>query len=375
MPIKQIKFASPSNDSAESEESDVSSLGANPLTKCTGITGEFHNMLVDEDLQSCVKRPNELLGRDDVFVENAEPRKKRVRLSSPVKFQLNSSSDDEITFNPKTYFNSDTIITQASFNRVSFNANNKVCPPITTSNNTSPSTSNQGCLPSTSPFTSPNPHLSNSGNCNISGVIHLADTTKMSIPNSEDESSLPLNDDLDIKISPPQKPLDSIDALSPVTRSVTPVTNNYFSPMFLSPDNGTHAADFDKSTDILSPMDIYEADPKYHKISSPVVNANGHEINSSVSDTPKFARGCRITKPGKVDGESLDLFQVPLQPGDKSEQPVVNSCNCSSEGGSSIDSLMHTPGSVGRPKFRSDVGEVMAQSLFRTPANSLAFKV
>ena len=363
MPIKQIKFASPSNDSAESEESNISSSAVYPLTKCTGITGEFHGMLVDEDLRSSVKRPNEILGIDDVFVENTEPRKKRVRLSSPVKFQLNSSSDDEITFNPRTFCNSDSVITQASFNHMTLIPNNKGCPPSTTGNNTSP-------------FTSPNAHLSNSGNCNISGITHLTDTTKMSIPNSEDESALPLNDDLHIKVSPSEKkPLESVDALSPVTRSDVLVTNNYLSPMFLSPDTSTHVVDFDKSTDILSPMDTHEADIKYHRNSSPVVSTNRDDINSSVSGTPRFAPDCCVTKPGKLDGESLDLFQVPLQPGDRPKQPVGNSRNCSIEGGAPIDSLMHTPGSICRPNFCSDVGEIMAQSTFRTPANSFVFKV
>ena len=365
MPIKQINFASPTNETEESDESDAMFSDGNPVGKCTGITGEFHNMLVGEKLRSCVKRPSKLLDRDDVFVGSSEPSKKKVRMSSPVRFQLNSSSDDEVTFNPRTYFNSDSIVAQSSLNQVTFKLGTR------DNNLSSAATGN-----STSPFSSPSGSCSNSGKCNISGVTHLTDTTRMSIANSDiDELSLPLNDDLDVKASPSQeKRLESLDVLSPVANTNDSVTRNGLGNMYLSPGNCTSISELDDSIGVLSPMEVYEADLAYNQNSSPV--------GPLVTAAPQAPHDCNYGIPHtesalseKVDSGLLDVFQIPQQARDSMEQSLGNCNNCNFGGEAFVDSVMHTPGSTARPRVRGEFGEADVQSSCRTPANSLLLKV
>ena len=366
MPVKQIQFVSPTNATEKSEKSNLLSSSENTEGKCTGITGEFQQLLVEEDLRSCVKRPSDIFDRDDVFVGSTEPQKKRVRLSSPVRFWLNSSSDDEVTFNPRAFFNSDTIVAQTSMNPMTYSSSNEDRQrPIVTGSNTSL-------------FHSPVGQHSNSNNCNISGVTHLTDTTRMSIPNIEvDESPLPLSDDLDVKISPSQKQtVGSVDDLSPVPRSIGFTSGHCRNFMFLSPEN--RASVLDDSLDPLSPMEIYEADIRYHHNSSPVIT-NERRIVTLISDSPELAHAgidtgtdAEIKKPEKLTSGSLDMHKLSHQSRDTLEQPLHYS---SGEGGVLDDNIICTPASVGYTKYRDDFDERMTQSATRTPVNRLLSKV
>lgn len=359
MPVKQIQFVSPTNVTEKSEQSNIRT--ENVKNKSTGITGEFQQLLVNEDLRSCVKRPNDIFDRDDVFVSNTEPQKKRVRLSSPVRFCLNSSSDDEVTFNPRAFFNSDTIVAQTSTNPMTYSSSNE--------DRHRPNATDT----STSPFHSPIAQHSGLNNCNISGITHLTDTTRMSIPNIEiDESPLPLSDNLDIKVSLPQKQtIGSVDNLSPVPRSNGFTSGHCRNFMFLSPEN--RASVLDDSLDPLSPMEIYEADIGYHN-SSPVIT---NEQRSNALASPELARsgidsgtGAEVTELEVASG-SLDLCKLSHQSRSLLEQPL----NCSSSEGSVLDdNVMCTPASIGYTKYLDDFGERRTQSAARTPVNPLLSK-
>ena len=294
-----------------------------------------------------------MAGKEEVFIDKAEPRKKRVRLSSPIRCQLSSSSDDEVTFNPKAFFNSDPIVTQASFNHMTSKLASKGQDSPNTASNTA------------SPYNSPNGVSVNSGNCNISGVSNLTDTTRMSIPTIDiDTSALPPNDDSDIKESPSysQQPFKNLDCLSPVGLCTENILNDTFS----SPDNSVRP--FDESVEALSPMDIYELDLDCHQNSSPV-QSNGTYIDpSAFKRNINNAQVCKENTT-QFDNRSIDtvqdLHRSPF------EGALIDTSNCRSE----VDSVMQTPASIGRPSSRIETGEAMVQSVFRTPANPLFSKV
>lgn len=312
--------------------------------------------------------------KEELLIDNVEPLKKRVRLSSPVKFHLNSSSDDEITFNPKTFFSSDPIVSQSSLNDFVLKPVNEKQQSIAESNS--------------SPFNSPGSHSSNSSvNWNVSGVTSLTDMTRTSIPTIDlDDSPIPQPRESAIKKSPIKAEQESleiktIDCLSPVNQSDLMNSEN---DGFSSPDASSLVFGFNESKELPSPMDVYEVDlDKFESSFSQLANsiASCPDV-PTISTLPTTGSPPSVLSPlglvvtDTAKSKSLSDERNLRQSLDMIERSLNDSGNLVGDGRDFVaeDCIMQSPASIGsRPHSRT--GEVQMPSVFRTPANPGISKV
>ncbi len=254
--------------------------------------------------------------------ENLGPKMKRARLASPLKFDLNNSSDDEITFNPKTVKNvriedSRTDISmnaECTVNRdgMLFSLENKGlrksnctvntenvskadrCSPnnMIQHNKGSPSTALLGAdnamllspnlsTGANNSINSPTDLSSGYGTCNISGVTTLTDTTHMSVEDRSMHQNEESDSDQHYYSDEANRQLKfrDIALLSPVgqvVRKPSPASmvapTIELTPPFLNiHDSGTS----------LSPMEIQE----HRTVSSSSPLGESNDINDNILKT------------------------------------------------------------------------------------------
>ena len=407
--MKQIKFTSPYNEKDTSDGSDISTHTV-PIVQCTGLTAEFDNLLMKNDLRSCMKRANENMEIGTT---------KRVRLSSPIRFQCNSSSDDEVTINPRLISNSDGVVNR--------NVNHTSDGFISGMDDNLRKVSSHDLNRSGSPFSSPNGLSSGYGTCNISGVTTITETTRMSIPHSDaDDISLPQQDESDIKESSfgdhnEQKPPD-IAFLSPVGTTLTSRIRFGRSDSVTSQDVPSFR--FDESIAGLSPMEIQEINTIRNTASSPLETISWNsrisalpinisnlatQIKNKSDVTSNRHDSCDTIEPDKSESHVSRLCQnlaerdervdssasFELKEANSYNEVEINEANQQTlssmpgvadhkliaaqeaHGDNVVDHMMQTtPVPVSRRCSASmDTSDIMVHSQFRTPADSLSSKV
>ena len=345
---------------------------------------------------------------------------KRVRLSSPIRFQCNSSSDDEVTINPRLVSNSDDILNRT--------VNHTSDGFISGMDDNLRKGSSRDLDRSGSPFSSPNGLSSGYGTCNISGVTTITETTRMSIPHSDaDDISLPQQDECDIKESSfgdhnEQKPPD-IAFLSPVGTTLTSRIRFGRSDSVTSQEIPSFR--FDESIGGLSPMEIQEINSIRNTASSPLETisresrisalptkisnlATELQIKNKSDVTSDKQDSCNAVEPDKSEDHASRLCQNLAERDERIDSSVSfelkenNSYNeveineenqqtssdipdvlvkkliavQEAQGDSVVDHIMQTPAPVSR-RFSSsmEMSDIMVRSSFRTPADSFASKV
>eukprot|EP00794_Sanderia_malayensis_P016849 gene16850-18548_t len=180
-PVKQIDFSSPTESRGGESTEQTHTI---PIVRCTGLTSELDNLLINaglgnfrktlthsQSMDVCLDSKGNESDNDNEY----EPQVKRLRLShSPcIKFDLNSSSsDNEVTFNPNAL--------------VQISGETRGLKGDKTCHSTQHSAGKDSLLlsPDVSGGNfacSPIDLSSGYGTCNISGVTTLPDTTQLSI--------------------------------------------------------------------------------------------------------------------------------------------------------------------------------------------------
>lgn len=345
---------------------------------------------------------------------------KRVRLSSPIRFQCNSSSDDEVTINPRLISNSDGIVNR-TLNHTSDGFISRMDDHLRKG---SPHDLNR----SGSPFSSPNGLSYGYGACNISGVTTITETTRMSIPHSDaDDLSLPQQDESDIKESSfgehnEQKPPD-IAFLSPVGTKLTSRVGFGRSDSVTSQEVPSFR--FDESIGGLSPMEVQEINTIRNTASSPLETiscesrigafptnisnlATELHINSKSDATSNKQESCDEIEPEKSEHHVNELSQSLVETDERIDSSVsfelkeddsyneveINEKNQETlndlpdvvdrklvavkeaQSVNVVDHIMQTPAPASRRCSSSmDTSDVMVHNSFRTPAHPLTSKV
>ena len=367
-PVKHIKFASPT-ESKENENDSDDAISPIPVIRCSGLTAEFDTLLVKDDLRSCMKR-NQCEAQ-----EQAGPNKKRVRLSSPINTTSHSSTDDEITFHPRAFFNSDSILMKAGKNISGSTAN--------------PEELDNPGEPVESPFSSPNGHSSGYGTCNISGVTTLTETTRMSIQHCDvdTESDTSFQNELNGSF------------LSPVGSSkLGPNTVNV---AISSPNDSARLIALENSIP-LSPMEIGDSVTLCNKFSSPVSSRLPLAMGFSTSlpggsctpflDKDRLANGDtnKLRVPARGSGQQklqcsfeaddgIELSLSTNKEGDslsfEIDTPSVSSADNGIEVQVALDHVMQTPVAGSQFRSRMESSAIVMPSVFKTPANVCMSKV